>query len=136
MSCCCTNTYKFCKPVNGCNSASFSALFSGLPDGSYTIQLDYLNSVQNIGITVASGVLTFTSTIVLNENFTYTGQVLNSSGIVVPLTFYTVPYDCFQFVTVGFEAYSQSDDSSFQNIDGGFPDSTYSPNQNIDGGSV
>jgi hypothetical protein len=99
MSCCCTKIYKFCKPVNGCNSESFAALFAGVPAGSYTIQLDFLGSVQTIGISITGGVLAFTSSIGLNENFTYTGQLLNGSGVVVPLYFSTVAYDCFQFTT-------------------------------------
>jgi hypothetical protein len=116
MSCCCTKIYKFCKPVNGCNSESFAALFAGVPDGSYTIQLDFLGSVQSIGITITGGVLAFTSSIGLNENFTYTGQLLNGSGVVVPLYFYSVAYDCFQFTTAGFTAQSGDAPPSLQYI--------------------
>jgi hypothetical protein len=116
MSCCCTKIYKFCKPVNGCNSESFAALFASVPDGSYIIQLDFLGSVQIIGITITGGVLDFTSSIGLNENFTYTGQLLNGSGVVVPLYFSTVAYDCFQFTTAGFTAQSGDAPPSLQYI--------------------
>jgi hypothetical protein len=116
MSCCCTKIYKFCKPVNGCNSESFAALFASVPDGSYMIQLDFLGSVQTIGITITGGVLAFTSSIGLNENFTYTGQLLNGSGVVVPLYFSTVAYDCFQFTTAGFTAQSGDAPPSLQYI--------------------
>lgn len=104
MSCCCNKIYKFCKAVNGCNRDNFAALFAGVPDGNYTIQLDYLNSVVSIEMSISEGVVTFTYAVQLNENFTYTGQLLNESGEVVPIVKEEVSYDCFQFTTAGYFA--------------------------------
>ncbi len=101
MSCCCTNTYKFCQPVDSCTGNGFTDMFKALADGVYTVQLDFLDSVIEYTINVASNVVTLNEgvTIILNERFTYTGKVINASGAVVSLIFGGTSYDCFQFDT-------------------------------------
>lgn len=92
MPCNCTKIYKFKEPVNACDAQSFLSMFKNLPDGNYTVQLDFLNGVQKVPIAVASNVVT--GTVALNESYTYVGKVIGTT-----LTFDSVEYDCFQFET-------------------------------------
>lgn len=88
--------------MNGCNYDGFKEMFSSLADGTYSIELEFLNGKHLIGITKTGATIETVGSVVLNENYTYTGQVLNSSGVVVPLVFETISYDCFQFETKNF----------------------------------
>jgi hypothetical protein len=101
MSCCCKKTYKFCYPINPCDKNSFANLFKGLLDGNYIVQLNYLDAILNIAITIVGSVVDATNLNLssLNESYTYTGKVINNIGEVVPLTKDNVVYDCFQFAT-------------------------------------
>ena len=99
MSCNCQNVYKFQTPVNGCNTNGFKQMFAGLADGTYSVELEFLNGRHLVGITKLGSDIETVGSVVLNENYTYTGRVLDASGNVVPLYFETVPYDCFQFDT-------------------------------------
>ena len=85
--------------MNGCNSDGFKEMFTSLADGNYTVELDFLNGKQLIGITKSGATIETVGSVVLNENYTYTGRVVNASGFVVPIYVSTVPYDCFQFET-------------------------------------
>lgn len=99
MSCCCTNTYKFCKKISGCNLLNISFLFKGLPDDNYIVELDYLFGV----IRIQMGVVGLVFTVVgppLNESYTYSGKLFNSLGQAVPFVVNNITYDCFQFSTV------------------------------------
>lgn len=99
MNCNCSNVYKFPKAVNSCNSAGFTSMFAGLEDGSYLIELEFLNGRHLIGITKAGNDIEPVGVVTLNESYTYTGKIVNSAGAYVPLYISTVPYDCFQFET-------------------------------------
>lgn len=98
MSCCCTKVYKFCKPLRGCSASDFANLFKGLAEGTYSVQLDFLSGKQLRMVTVKDSII-LVSGGDLNESYTYTGQVFDSGGNVVPLVFETLSYDCFQFET-------------------------------------
>lgn len=101
MSCCCTNTYKFCDGVSTCNADDFKKMFKNLPDGNYTVQLDFLGGVIDIKIAVAANVVTIEDPIVLNEQFTYLGKVTNDlDSLTASLIVDDVSYDCFEFHTV------------------------------------
>lgn len=99
MSCCCTNTYKFCSPVNTCDDDTFKSMFTGLADGNYKVQVHFLDSVIDIAITVAAGDVTLPDPLNLNEKYTYSAKVYNSAGAEVVLYYNTVAYDCIQFNT-------------------------------------
>ncbi|MEO7049878.1 MAG: hypothetical protein ABI091_31530 [Ferruginibacter sp.] len=99
MSCCCDKTYKFCKGVGTCNADDFKKMFTGLADGTYTVQLDFLDSKVNITITVATNVVTVADPFILNENYTYTGKVIKADGTTAMLIEDTISYDCFEFTT-------------------------------------
>lgn len=99
MSCNCQNVYKFQTPVNGCNSAGFTSMFKSLEDGNYSVELEFLNGRHLVGITKIGNDIETVGSVVLNENYTYTGRVLNAAGAVVPIYVSTVAYDCFQFET-------------------------------------
>lgn len=103
MSGCCISTYNFCKPVNPCDLSTFGDLFKDLPDGTYTVILDFLNSSIMVAIIASTteGVkkITLPDGFALNESYTYTGKIINAQGADVKLTFSNVEYDCFQFST-------------------------------------
>jgi len=99
MSCCCQKVYKFCNSVNGCNYEGFTEMFTSLPDGNYNVELEFLNGKHLIGITKSSETIETVGSVVLNENYTYTGKVVDASGSVIPLVVDNVSYDCFQFET-------------------------------------
>lgn len=67
--------------------------------GVYHLQLDFLNGmlVESAEF-IATNTATFSKEL-LNENFTYTGWVVNSSGEKVPFTIDDEVYDCFEFTT-------------------------------------
>lgn len=99
MSCCCSNTYKFCKPVNTCDATTFKSMFTALDDGNYNVQLHFIGAVVNVAITVAAHVVTLPNGLNLNEHYMYTAKVYNSIGVEVVLFYNTVAYDCIQFNT-------------------------------------
>ncbi|MEJ7611361.1 MAG: hypothetical protein WKF88_09320 [Ferruginibacter sp.] len=74
-------------------------MFKDLPDGSYSVELDFLDSVIKIPISVAAGVVTVDAAdiLTLNESFTYTGKVKDTDGATVNIVKDTESYDCFQF---------------------------------------
>jgi hypothetical protein len=74
-------------------------MFSSLPDGNYSVELEFLNGRHLIGITKVGDDIETVGSVVLNENYTYTGRVLDANGVVVPLVVNTVSYSCFQFDT-------------------------------------
>lgn len=99
MSCNCQNVYKFQTPVNGCNTSGFTSMFSGLADGNYSVELEFLSGRHLVGITKIGTDIETVGSVALNENYTYTGRVKNDAGAYVQLYFSTVAYDCFQFET-------------------------------------
>jgi hypothetical protein len=99
MSCCCNKTYKFCKKISACSLQNLKALFKNIPNGTYIIELNFLQSVIKIQMVVVGTTFTITGP-GLNENYTYTGRVFNSAGQMVPFVVDAVQYDCFQFDTV------------------------------------
>lgn len=76
----------------------FESLFSGLDDGAYTVKLDFLNSTIDVPIVVEAGEVE-ASTVALNENYSYTGKVVDAEGETVNLTMGEASFDCFQFHT-------------------------------------
>jgi hypothetical protein len=74
-------------------------MFTGLEDGNYTVQLNFLDSVIDVDIVVTGGVATLTDPLNLNEKYTYVAKVFNAGGFEVTLYYNTVAYDCIQFNT-------------------------------------
>lgn len=105
MSCCCVKILKFCTPISACDKYAFANLFKGLQDGTYTVELQYLDAIVSIPITVVSGNVdvTILNLTALNEIYTYTGLVRDSAGAVVKFTKASIEYDCFQFSTTIFK---------------------------------
>lgn len=102
MSCHCTKIYNFKDPLQSCDQSSFADLFSGLADGNYTLQIDFLDTAQFVSM-VKDGSITFPNGLVLNENFTYIAKIVGT-----PLVFGGISYDCFQFTTLNYSAFSDS----------------------------
>lgn len=89
---CCNNIRKFNEFVTACTPQTFLDLFKDLADGTYSVRLNFLGALIIIPITVAASVVTGTVP-ALNENYTYTGKVLNAAGETI------TEYDCFEFKT-------------------------------------
>lgn len=99
MSCCCQSVYKMCAKVSACGMGGLEQLLTGwLPDGQYTVKLDFLNSSIEVPVIVEAAVVT-TGVVALNENYTYTGKVVDAEGAAVPITVEDDSFDCFEFKT-------------------------------------
>ena len=96
MPCCCQKTYAFCQKVSACDLTTFTDLFTDLANGAYIVSLDFLGSKIEVPIEVEEGNVD-AGVFALNENYTYTGQVLNADGAVVPIVVGEESFDCFQF---------------------------------------
>jgi hypothetical protein len=68
-------------------------------DGLYTLELDMLGKVLRVDAQQTVGDEMVFPVGDLNERFTYTGQVRDAAGDVVPFTVGTAEYDCIQFTT-------------------------------------
>ena len=97
---CCNKIYKYPKAVNTCTQDDFKAIFSFLGNGDYTVLLNFLDSVQVITLNATERVITITSDYALNENYTYTGRIVDTEILVS-----NVVYDCFEFTTKIFNSY-------------------------------
>jgi hypothetical protein len=68
-------------------------------DGVYRMKLDFLSAgIEESASFIATNTATFSKDH-LNENYTYTGQVIDAAGEVVTFTVDEVEYDCFEFST-------------------------------------
>jgi hypothetical protein len=100
MLCCCKKTYRYCPTVSVCEPVELNRLFAGLANGTYRFTYNFINAVNNVTIVKTDAEVTIEDGLTLNENFTYTGQLYNSSDVLVPLTVDGVAYDCVQFNTM------------------------------------
>lgn len=101
MSCCCQKIYKFCKVIDACSAADFGDMFKDLSSADYTVELDFLDSVLRLPITVLDGVIDISPLTLnkLNEGYTYVGRVVDVNGATVSIVVDAIAYDCFQFET-------------------------------------
>lgn len=76
----------------------FKSLFINLPDGAYMVKLDFLNSVIEVPIVVEDGTVQ-ANTVSLNENYSYTGRVVDAEGETVNIVIGETQFECFQFDT-------------------------------------
>lgn len=109
MSCCCTNTYPFCK-MKACDAEGLklTGLVADL-EGEYTLQLHFLNGMHTLTKEFAADEPLIFSTEMLNENYEYRAQILDPNGDILLFTIGEdeTLYDCFTFETI--EAYSLND---------------------------
>lgn len=99
MSCCCEKVYQMCR-VPVCDGEDLVLPVIIPADGNYTMQLDFLDHVlQETAGFITTNAATFSKDL-LNENYTYTGRVIDSAGNTVPFTVAGVEYDCFEFTTI------------------------------------
>lgn len=106
MPCCCVNILNLCdKPV--CGVLTIAKEATGLPSGAesgdlnnYTLVLDYFQNQIVITEEQTEGENIHFDISGLNENFQYTGQIYDSSGVLVTITEGTIVYDCIKFKTV------------------------------------
>jgi hypothetical protein len=88
MSCCCVKTLNLCNvPVCGVLEIDVNV---ESPGGEYTLKLAQEQDTESIRFDVSA----------LNENFQYTGQIIDPSGEVVSITSNDETYDCIKFKTV------------------------------------
>lgn len=99
MTCCCENPLQLCKTGTGCTDyvrTGFNAPEAGL----YVLVTDFCGAVIQIGAVINEGEEIIFPTAGLNENYLWTGQVLDTNN--EPLTFTSNAgeiYDCIQFET-------------------------------------
>jgi hypothetical protein len=97
MSCCCVKTLNLCNvPVCGVLEIDVNV---ESPGGEYTLKLDFLNTILSIAQEQDTESIRFDVS-ALNENFQYTGQIIDPSGEVVSITSNDETYDCIKFKTV------------------------------------
>lgn len=101
MPCCCVKILNLCNiPVCGVltlDQVAGAASGSG-ETNEYKLVLDFLETQVTITETQTEGEDIHFDVSMLNENFQYTGQVLDSEGNVV--TIGDDQYDCIKFKTV------------------------------------
>lgn len=98
MSCCCTKVYRVCDVVL-CEDTEIRLPIPVTGDGLYTLELDMLGKVIRIAAQQTVGDEMVFPPGELNERFTFTGQVRDPSGEIVPFTVDLVEYDCVSFTT-------------------------------------
>jgi hypothetical protein len=101
MACCncCENTL-ILGCLNSCN-ASFNTgiVVDALSEGTYILQLSFGSISIYYSTIVFDGFnVNFTLTN-LNENYTYTGQIIDPNGEVVKIEVDGIEYDCIEFST-------------------------------------
>lgn len=104
MSCCCIKTLNLCDaPVCGVLEIEQAVVLESGESGAdldYTLELDYFQSKISItqGQTVGENIQFDIS--LLNENFQYTGKILDPFGVPVNISSGGEIYDCIKFKTV------------------------------------
>lgn len=97
MPCCCVRVLNLCnKPVCGELEIDQAAPI----DGDYTLLLDYLGMSVPIVQEQTEGENLKFDVSELNENYQYSGQIIDSDSNVVPIIVGDVEYDCIKFKTI------------------------------------
>lgn len=101
MSCCncCTNTLNL-----GCFSPCSDSFDTGIvadlvTAGTWTLQLDFGNIVQEFTVTVANLDPIIFTLDNLNESYTYKGVIRDNNGDIVTINVSGIEYDCIEFST-------------------------------------
>lgn len=95
---CCSKILNIIPKVGTCTDSMLALKYSAL-DGDYTFQIEFLNSAINKAVTVVGDGIASFETSDLNEGFTYTGKLFDNEGVLVPLVWDEISYDCIQFTT-------------------------------------
>lgn len=96
--CCCSNVYRICDVIV-CDANPLVLPVPIPSDGDYTLELDFLNSVVRKTATLSLGDNATFEDVPLNEQYTYTGRVMDAAGDPVTFEIDEIEYDCFQFST-------------------------------------
>jgi len=99
MACCCTNILELCK-VPVCGSATIKTGVNVPEAGDYVLILDYLGIQVRIAETFEEGAELEFDASGLNEDYKYTGKIVDANGDPVSLPVGDFVYDCISFQTV------------------------------------
>lgn len=102
MPCCCVKILNLCK-VRVCGvlelAQSATEAESGV-ENAYSLVLDFLDTTVTIVNKQQAGENIVFDVSDLNENYEYTGQVFDSAGQPVMISYNSAQYDCIKFKTV------------------------------------
>lgn len=98
MPCCCTRVYAICELIL-CDGEDLVLPIPITVDGTYFLHLDFLDQVIEKEAALSAGDNATFDKDELNEQFTYTGQVLDEAGNVLSFDIDGKTYDCVEFTT-------------------------------------
>jgi hypothetical protein len=101
MACCncCENTLNLgC--LNSCDAVFDTGIVAdALTEGVWVFQLSFGSISIYYSIDVLDGETVIFTMTNLNENYTYTGQIIDPSGVIVNIEVNGIEYDCIEFST-------------------------------------
>jgi hypothetical protein len=101
MACCncCENTLNLgC--INSCDAVfNTGIVVDALNEGIWVLQLSFGSISIYYSIDVLDGETVIFTMTNLNENYTYTGQIIDPNGEVVKIEVDGIEYDCIEFST-------------------------------------
>ena len=101
MSCCncCEKTLNLgC--LNACDAVfNTRIIVDTSTQGTWILQLSFGSVSVYYSTTVVDGEAVYFTMTNLNENYTYTGQIIDPSGIIVKVEVDGIEYDCIEFST-------------------------------------
>jgi hypothetical protein len=101
MACCncCENTL-ILGCINSCDAVFNTDITAdGFTAGVWILQLTFGNSVIYYSVDVADGETVIFTMNNLNENYTYTGQIIAPGGELIEIKDNGIDYDCIEFST-------------------------------------
>jgi hypothetical protein len=101
MACCncCENTL-ILGCINSCEAVFDTGIIAdALTEGVWVLQLTFGSISIYYSIDVLDGETVIFTLENLNENYTYTGQIIDPSGVIVNIEVNGIEYDCIEFST-------------------------------------
>jgi len=101
MACCncCENTL-ILGCINSCDASFDTGIVAdALTEGVWVLQLTFGSISIYYSIDVLDGETVIFTMTNLNENYTYTGQIIDPSGVIVNIEVNGIEYDCIEFST-------------------------------------
>jgi len=101
MACCncCEKTLNLgC--LNACDAVyNTGIVVDALTEGVWVLQLSFGSVSVYYSVDVLDGETVIFTLTNLNENYTYTGQIIDPSGVIVKIEVNGIEYDCIEFST-------------------------------------
>lgn len=96
---CCVNTLKLgC--LNACNAVyNTGIVVDALTEGVWVLELTFGSINIYYSVDVFDGETVIFTLTNLNENYTYSGQIIDPNGEIVTLEVNGIQYDCIEFST-------------------------------------